>query len=125
MQEQVLIGKGREITGIPHNVWEEGIRGKVPLVQGRLAFMSGAHHLIRNFVVRELPKMRKPLSPELISEHLNLPKGQVASILEELEKHLTFLYRNNRGEVIWAYPVTVAETPHQATFSTGEQIHAA
>ncbi|OGO41196.1 MAG: hypothetical protein A2Z04_05735 [Chloroflexi bacterium RBG_16_57_9] len=27
--------------------------------------------------------------------------------------------------VVWAYPVTVARTPHHLTFSTGEQVYAA
>jgi hypothetical protein len=125
MQEHVLIGKERGIIAIPRNVWEQGLREKVPLVKGRLEFMSESHHLVRNFVVKELPKTRKPLSPEFISEHLNLPKAQVISILEDLEKHLTFLYRNSQGEVAWAYPVTVDETPHKITFNTGERINAA
>jgi hypothetical protein len=125
MQEQVLMGKEREIIATPRNMWEQGLRGRVPLIKARLEFMSEAHHLVRNFVVKELPKTRKPLSPEFISEHLNLPKAQVTSILEDLEKHLTFLYRNNQGGVAWAYPVTVDETPHKIAFNTGERINAA
>lgn len=125
MPEHVFIGKEREIIATPRNLWEEGVRGRVPLVKARLEFMSESHHLVRNFVVRELPKKRKPLPPEFISEHLNLPKAQVISILEDLEKALTFLYRNTRGEVAWAYPVTVDETPHKITFNTGERINAA
>jgi len=38
---------------------------------------------------------------------------------------MTYLYRNARGEVTWAYPVTVDHTPHRVTFSSGEQIYAA
>ena len=38
---------------------------------------------------------------------------------------MTFLYRNERGEVTWAYPVTVAQTPHRLTFGSGEQVNAA
>jgi hypothetical protein len=125
MQEQVLIGKDREIIAISRNVWEQGLRGRVPLIKARLEFMSESHHLVRNFVAKELPKTRKPLSPEFISENLDLPKTQVISILEDLEKHLTFLYRNNQGEVTWAYPVTVEGTPHKIVFSTGERINAA
>jgi hypothetical protein len=45
----------------------------------------------------------------------------VVTILDELEAHLTFVFRNEAGAVTWAYPVTVDETPHHATFSTGEE----
>jgi hypothetical protein len=87
--------------------------------------MSAEHHLVRNFVVSELPRIGRPLSPELIAQRLDLPEARVRIILEDLEKHLTFLFRNAQGAVAWAYPVTTDQTPHRVTFSTGEQIHAA
>lgn len=87
--------------------------------------MSAEHHLVRNFVVRELPVAAKPMPAELIAERLNLTLSRVRDILDELEKNLTFIFRNDQGEVLWAYPVTVSETPHQITFDTGEQLYAA
>ena len=38
---------------------------------------------------------------------------------------MTFLFRNPAGDVTWAYPVTVDQTPHQVTFSSGEKLYAA
>ena len=125
MEEQILIGKGREILAIPRRVWEEGWTGRVPQVQAKLGFMSQEHHLVRNFTVKELPRAGEPISPEFISQRLNLPIDRVSTILEELEKNLTFLYRNKGGRVAWAYPVTADETPHKIVFSTGERIHSA
>jgi hypothetical protein len=46
-------------------------------------------------------------------------------MLQDLERRLTFLWRNSDGQVIWAYPVTVETTPHAVTFHTGEQLYAA
>ena len=125
MEENVLIGRGREIIAVPRKQWEEGLAGRVPLAKARLGFMSEAHHRVRNFVVKELPYVGKPLSPDFISQRLHLPFERVNSILEELEKNLTFLFRNPQGEVIWAYPVTVDQTPHRIKFHTGEEINAA
>jgi hypothetical protein len=76
-------------------------------------------------VVRELPRIGKPLSPELISAELNLPLSKTVEILDELEKNLFFLVRNEHGEVTWAFPVTADKTPHRMTFSTGERLNAA
>jgi hypothetical protein len=87
--------------------------------------MAEDHHQVRNFVVRELPHAGKPLSPESIGQKLNLSISRVNVILDELEKHLTFLFRNEQGAVAWAYPVTVEKTPHRVTFSSGEQGYAA
>ncbi len=125
MEEQIFIGKERGILTIPRETWEQGLAGRVPQIKARLDFMTESHHLLRNFVVKELPQAGKPLSPELISRRLDLPLDRVNSILEDLEKNLTFLYRNKQGSVAWAYPVTADETPHKISFGTGEQINAA
>ena len=125
MGDCVLIGRAREIVEVPWQEWEQGLAGRVPVIQGRLGFMSPDHHLVRNFAVRELPRRGSPMPPEFISGKLGLPLERVISIIEELEKNLTFLYRNEKGEVAWAYPVTVDKTPHEAAFSTGEKLYAA
>ena len=125
MGETVLIGRGHEIIDMPQKDWESGLSQVEQHIKGRLDFMSEEHHLVHHFVVRELPNVGEPLSPEVISQGLKLPLSQVNVILEELEKHLTFLFRNKQGAVIWAYPVTVENTPHHVNFDTGEQIYAA
>jgi hypothetical protein len=85
--------------------------------------MSEDHHRVHDFVVTELPRAGAPVPPESIAEALGLAVTLVRSVLDELEEHLTFLFRDERGAVTWAYPVTVDETPHQASFSTGEEAY--
>jgi len=125
MEENVLIGRGRQIVGIPREEWQKGLAGRLPHMEARLNFMTKDHHRLRNFVVMELPRVGKSLSPEFIARELNLPLARVGSILDDLEKHLTFVFRDGQGAVVWAYPVTVDRTPHPITFSTGEQLYAA
>jgi hypothetical protein len=91
----------------------------------KLSFMTAEHHLVRYFVVRELPRVGEPLSIEFIAAQVHLPASYVSTILDELEQHLTFLYRNRQGMVTWAYPVTVDQTPHKLVFNTGERLYAA
>lgn len=125
MSEVILIGQGRRIVEHSRQEWERGL-AHVPLhAEARLGFMTTEHHLVRNFVVRELPRAGKALSPGFISQELDLPLPRVIAILDELEKGLFFLFRNEKGAVAWAYPVTVDRTPHQVTFSSGEQLYAA
>ncbi len=93
--------------------------------QGQLAFMTPEHHRVRNLVVRELPRIAKPLTPDWIASQVNLPGEAVVAILDDLEKHLTFVFRNAEGAVVWAYPVTIEPTVHRMTLSTGEQTYAA
>jgi hypothetical protein len=125
MKETILISKGKRIIEIPRSVWEEGLKAVPEFVKARLAFMGDDHHRIRNYVVRELPRIGAPLTPERIAADLDLPLDRVTAILEELERHMTFLFRNQEGAVAWAYPVTVDPTPHRVTFSTGEALNAA
>ena len=110
---------------VPRCLWQKQVSSNAQQNDTRLSFMQADHHLVRNFVVRELPRASAPLSPEIIALKLNLPIERVITILDDLEKHMTFLFRNEDGAVVWAYPVTVARTPHKVTFSTGEQLYAA
>ena len=125
MSETILIGRGRQIIKIPRKEWEKHLSAVPQHSETRLGFMSEEHHLVRYFVVRELPRTGEPIQPEFISQKLKLPLAQIKAILDELEKNLFFLVRNEQGAVSWAYPVTVDDTPHHLTFSTGEQLYAA
>jgi len=125
MKEKVLFSAGQMFTEIPRETWEQHVEQAPEDISKSLSFMTNAHHLIRNFVVRELPRIGKPLSPELISAELNQPLSKTVEILDELEKNLFFLVRNEHGEVTWSFPVTADKTPHRMTFSTGERLNAA
>jgi hypothetical protein len=120
MDESVLMGIGHRTVQIPRLMWQRHVQG-----DAQLGFMTTDHHRVRNFVVTELARAGVPLTPESIARVLSLPVNRVNPILDDLEKHMTFLFRDEQGAVEWAYPVTVAETPHHVTFSTGEKTNAA
>ena len=123
MKDRLLLGIGRCMIPIPRMIWERIIRADVRKSREGLGFMSEDHHRVRDFAVLELPRTGVPLAPESIAEALELPVPRVVSILEELEEHLTFVFRGDQRVVTWAYPVTVDETPHHARFSTGEEVY--
>jgi hypothetical protein len=125
MNERILMAHGDRITEISRKDWEEGLAAVPGHVSAGLAFMTEEHHRVRNFVVRELPRVGSPLTPEFIAESLTLTVARTKVILDELEKHMTFLFRNEQGAVAWAYPVTVDPTPHRIRFGTGESLYAA
>ncbi|MEW5870329.1 MAG: hypothetical protein AB1894_13730 [Chloroflexota bacterium] len=125
MKESLLMGIWRFLLPLPTQLWKSQLPKRVQHSYASLSFMSEDHHRVRNFVVTEIPRTGKPLSPTFISQELSIPEGKLAIILDELEKGMTFLYRNKQGEVHWAYPVTSEATPHRVSFDTGEQCHAA
>ncbi len=125
MNEAILLGRGRQITAVPRKEWEKHLALVPEHGKTRLDFMTEAHHRVRYFVVKELPRVGEALSPEYIGQALKLSLEQTAAILDELEKNLFFLVRNEAGAVTWAFPVTVEPTPHPITFSSGEKLYAA
>jgi len=120
-----MIGLWRFLINVPPFFWQKQIFKAKKKFQNELGFMTEEHKLVHHFVVRELSYAGKPLSPEVVANNLNMSLDRVNAILDDLEKHMTFLFRNSQGEVVWAYPVTVDKTPHHVTFRTGEQLYAA
>jgi hypothetical protein len=125
MYDTVLLGRGPSIINIPQEDWERELSSAPEIISRRLDFMSGDHHSVRNFVVRELPRLGRAISLPEISDALHLSPERTASIVEDLEKNLFFLVRAGGSEVSWAFPVTADETGHHMVFSTGERLDAA
>jgi len=123
MKDRLLLGLGRFMIPIPRAVWQRAMQANARKTRTGLGFMSADHHRVRDFVVMELARRGAPLAPRAIAAALNLELPRVTAILDELESHLLFLFRNEHGEVTWAYPVTVEATPHHAHFSTGEEAY--
>lgn len=126
MNRNLLLGLGRFLMPIPRPIWTRQVtKDEQGIQSGALDFMTADHHRVRDLTVLELPRQGRPLPPDWIARQLSLPLEQVQTILDELEQHMTFLFRNPQGEVTWAYPVTVDKTPHRVTFSSGESVYAA
>ena len=125
MEEKILLGRDREILEFPQATWKLEL-AKIPQHNHtRLNFMTDTHHQIRYFVVKEMAIRQKPIEPELISDKLSIPLERVNFILEELERKLFFLVRNEQGAIAWAYPITIVATPHELKFASGERLYGA
>ena len=122
MKDRLLLGLGSYMIPIPRMIWERVVKGEARKTRERLSFMSKDHHRVRDFAVLELPRTGAPLAPEAIAKALDLDVPRVISILDELEKRLTFVFRERPEEAVtWAYPMTVDETPHHATLQHSGQ----
>ncbi len=127
MKDRIMLGLWKYMIGLPPFLMDmkKQIEREKMKYEAAMGFMREDHRRVHHFVVSQLPVSGKPLSPDLIAVSTGLDRGQVISILDDLEKHMTFLFRNKDGDVTWAYPVTVERTPHHLTFSSGEQVYAA
>jgi hypothetical protein len=124
LKKTILLGRGKNIQEVPADDWLKA-HDEIDMTE-RLAFMTPAHHRVRYAAVRELPlNGGKPLSVTDLVDKTGLERSKVQTLLDDLEKNLFFLVRNDAGEVSWAYPVTSDRTPHRLTFSTGERLFGA
>ncbi|MFC1705351.1 hypothetical protein ACFL59_00835 [Planctomycetota bacterium] len=125
MKSRLMLGFWRVILGVPRFLWQRQIRSARAALLRRFGDLGEETRCVHHATVRMLPSVGKPLAPASIAKEIGLPEHRVAEILEDLEQKLTFLWRNKDGNVSWAYPVTVEETPHRLTFSSGETLYAA
>jgi len=93
--DPLLLGIWRYLLPVPPFVWRGQVSMNRQRMRAALSFMSPDHHRVRNFAVRELPRFGRPLEPEDFAAGLDLPVERVEHILDDLETHLTFLYRTN------------------------------
>jgi hypothetical protein len=125
MSGTILLGIGQEIQRVPDDAFLQSINGLPKRMEARVAFMTRNHHLVRDFVVREMPRQARPISPQQIALVTGLDLPELLVILSDLERHLFFLVRDADGNVGWGFPVTTVRTSHRLTFSTGERIYGA
>jgi len=125
MEDKILLGRGQQFLELTPAMWKKHLSQVPQYNQPRLSFMTEAHYRVRYFVVKKLLDKQAPVDPEFIATMLTMPLAKVNAILEEMEKKLFFLVRDEHGAVNWAYPVTLARTPHRLSFSTGAGCYAA
>jgi len=121
----VKLGRGSQLIEVPQRMWEGHLAGASQHTETRLKFMTPDHHRVRYFVVEEIARIGQPLPAIEISHQLDLNISQVQTILDELERNLFFLVRDEQGSVQWAYPVTAAKTPHRIILDSGERLYGA
>lgn len=113
------------LTSLPTVDWKQLVLAAIERGRRRLDFMSEEHHAIRRSAVTELVRTGQPIEPETFSRQLDISAARTGEILDELERNLFFLVRNEEGAVSWAFPVTTDRTPHKLAFSTGERLYGA
>src|ERR1043165_4448215 len=123
MPNTILLGRDKDIHAVSEDRSKQHLVQTPQHGQARLSFMTETHHQVRYFVVREMVNTQKPIEPGFISDKLQMPLEQINRILDELERKLFFLVRNEHKAVSWAYPFTVESTPHKLLFNSGERLY--
>ncbi len=122
----VLIGRGNTIARIDEAAWKDAVTAHVVHMPQRLAFMTPAHHRVRNAAVLGLTRSGgRPLSMAQLAAAAGVDEADTRAIAAELERNLFFVVREGEDHVSWAFPVTVDRTPHRLTLDSGESVFGA
>lgn len=124
MFDRILLGVGHRMVPVPECLFRSIVRraaGKL----ARRPDLESDERRVQHFAVREIPRRREAIAPEVIAAELGLSLGEVSLILDELERRMTYLCRRGGENVTWAYPVTAEQTPHQVRIDGGAAFSAA
>jgi hypothetical protein len=124
MFERILLGVGRRMVPVPELLFRRLVdrdAGKL----GKRPPLDPEQRRVHHFAVREIPRRREAIAPEVFAAELDLTVEEVSQILDELERRMTFLCRRGGEDVTWAYPVTAEATPHQVRIDGGAAFSAA
>ena len=124
MFERVLLGVGRRMVPVPEGLFRMVVRRDAKKLTGA-SQLEPDQRRVQHFAVREIPRRCQPIAPETFAAELGLPVDEVLSILDELERRMTFLCRRGGEDVVWAYPVTAEQTQHQVRIEDGKAFSAA
>lgn len=124
MFERILLGVGRRMVPVPECLFRKMVQRDARRLAKRPA-LAPDERRVQRFAVLEIPRRHEAIAPEVFAAELDLPPEQVSQILDELERRMTFLCRRGGEDVVWAYPVTAEETPHQVRMDGGEAFSAA
>jgi hypothetical protein len=87
--------------------------------------LSKEERRVHHFIVMKMAVVEDPITTQLISSEIGMPKDQVHQIVDKLESLKTFIYRGDGKGINWAYPLSLENTGFRMTASSGEQFFAA
>jgi len=125
MDRKMFMGIGRFMIPIPQIVSKRGLDKGASGARAKAELLSEEERQVHCFVVKKMAVAKEPITAELVSEELGIEVNRVEEIIDKLEGLKTFLYRSDGKGINWAYPLSLDNTGHEITASTGERFFAA
>jgi len=120
-KRRMLMGLRGFMIPIPGIVSAKGLEKGLEGIKARAALLSEKERRVHHFIVRKMAVVTEPITANLVSEELGLDLEIVKNTIDKLEGMKTFLYRSEGSGIDWAYPLSLDNTGHLMTASTGER----
>jgi hypothetical protein len=122
---KMLMGIGIFMIPIPQVISNRGLEKGASGARAKAELLSEEERQVHYFVVKKMAVAKEPITAELVSEELGIEVNRVEEIIDKLEGMKTFLYRSDSKGITWAYPLSLDNTGHEISVSTGERFFAA
>jgi len=124
-ERKMYMGIGRFLIPIPLVLSNIGLEKGEAGAKAKAGLLSEEERKVHYFVVKKMAVAKEPITAELVGEELDMPLERVEKTIDKLESLKTFLYRSDGKGINWAYPLSLENTGHRMTVSTGEEFSAA
>lgn len=124
-ERKMYMGIGKFMVPIPLMISSRGLEKGVSGARAKAGLLSEEEQRVHHFVVEKMAVAKEPITAEIVSEELALPVETVERTIGKLEGLKTFLFRGDGKGINWAYPLSLENTGHRMTASTGESFYAA
>ena len=125
LKHKLYMGFRGFMMRIPPLLSEKGAKKGEKGAKANADCLSIEERRVHHFIVMKMAAVKDPITPELISNELNIPNETVHEIINKLENLKTFIYRSDGKGINWAYPLSLEDTGFRMTASSGEQFFAA
>ena len=125
VNRKMYMGIGGFMIPVPQVISARGLKRGVAGAKAKADLLSDEERAIHHFIVKKMAVAKKPITAEIVGEELGVPVNRVEKIIDKLEALKTFLYRRDGRGINWAYPLSLENTGHKITVSTGERFFAA
>ena len=122
---KMYMGIGKFMVPIPLAISNRGLQKGVSGAEIKAQCLSEEERRVHHFVVRKMASVEEPIKAELVADETGLPVDEVEKVIDKLESLKTFLYRSDGRGIDWAYPLSLDDTGHRMTVTTGESFNAA
>lgn len=125
VKHKLYMGYKGIMLPIPPVLSEKGAQKGEKGARANAESLTDLERQVHHFIVLKMVKAMEPITPEMISDELEIPSEQVFTIIDKLENLKTFIFRSDGKGIDWAYPLSLNNTGFWMTSSSGEEFYAA
>lgn len=125
LKQRRCIGIGRFMVPVPKFVSSKGLEKAVSGARAKAAAITDEERKVHHFIVSKMAVAKEPITSGLVAGELGLPQEIVEETIDKLEDMKTFVFRSDGKGIDWAYPLSLNNTGHKLTVSTGEEFYSA